>query len=215
MPASRDSILAQLDEHAMEFVFPMLDNGYEYPVDTRLRVYRDAARWALLIEVLGYSARRGSLADVLYVVGDGVTGSQGVRDDDFLVRIGDDVEDPDNAEHARPGLKSVRIRDRDVALAAHSDPWPLPDLFRSLVPAHRDLLLATEGEIRERVPVDLPQLVRLEQWHHPDLSNGQMPSECETFQQIAEAIVTGDAAKIRPTLAPNTHWKNWPEGGML
>jgi len=215
MPATRETILAQLDEHAMDFVFPMLDNGSEYPVDARLHAYRDAARWAILIEIVGYSPRRGTLADALHVFGDGITGREGAQDEDFLVRIGDDVEDPENPEHARPGLTAVAIRDRQVALAPHADPWPLVDLFRSLVPEHRDLLLATEAEIRARIPADLPELLRLEAWHHPDLSNGQMPSECETFRQLADALVSGDRARLRPTLEPNTHWSHWPEGGTL
>jgi hypothetical protein len=215
MPASRETILAQLDDHAMDFVFPMLDNGNEYPVDTRLRVYRDATRWALLIEIVGYSPRRGTLADALHVFGDGITGSQGAQEDDFLVRLGDAIEDPEHAEHARPGLETVILRGRPVALAPHADPWPLVELFRSLVPEHRDLLLATEAEIRARIPADLPELVRLEAWNHPDLSNGRMPSECETFQQIADAIVSGDRGKLRPTLEPNTHYSHWPEGGTL
>ncbi|MDX6381476.1 MAG: hypothetical protein QOI57_2500, partial [Rubrobacteraceae bacterium] len=47
-------ILAQLDECAGKFGFPMLDNGYVYLADVRLSAYRDDARWALVIEVLGF-----------------------------------------------------------------------------------------------------------------------------------------------------------------
>jgi hypothetical protein len=46
-------ILQQLDKCARGFTFPMLDNGYNYPVDSRLSAYRDNKRWALIIEVVG------------------------------------------------------------------------------------------------------------------------------------------------------------------
>jgi hypothetical protein len=41
------------------------------------------------------------------------------------------------------------------------------------------------------------------------------PSAYETWQQIAKVIVTGDPAHYQPTIAPNTHWKNWPQSGSL
>lgn len=33
--------------------FPMLDNGYVYPADVRLTVYRDTQDWLMIIEALG------------------------------------------------------------------------------------------------------------------------------------------------------------------
>ncbi len=36
-----NAILEQLDRAAKGFVFPMLDNGYVYPADVRLSIYRD------------------------------------------------------------------------------------------------------------------------------------------------------------------------------
>jgi hypothetical protein len=41
------------------------------------------------------------------------------------------------------------------------------------------------------------------------------PSSYETWQQIAKVIATGDTSYFRPTLEPNSHWKNWPEGGSM
>jgi hypothetical protein len=41
------------------------------------------------------------------------------------------------------------------------------------------------------------------------------PSTYETWQQIAEVIVSGDASRYNPRLAPNSHWRNWPESGAL
>jgi hypothetical protein len=41
------------------------------------------------------------------------------------------------------------------------------------------------------------------------------PSSYETWQQIADIIVTGDTSYYKPTLEPNSHWKNWAEGGSM
>jgi hypothetical protein len=41
------------------------------------------------------------------------------------------------------------------------------------------------------------------------------PSTYETWQQIARILATGDTTIYNPSLASNTHWKNWPEGGSL
>jgi hypothetical protein len=80
---------------------------------------------------------------------------------------------------------------------------------------YHDKLVATEDEIRERIPVDLPKVLELKAWFHPDLVNGELPSQNETFQQIAEVLETGDISCYRPTRQPNTHWSNWPDGGTV
>lgn len=41
------------------------------------------------------------------------------------------------------------------------------------------------------------------------------PSSYETWQLLAKVIATGDKSHYKPTMEPNTHWKNWPESGSL
>lgn len=41
------------------------------------------------------------------------------------------------------------------------------------------------------------------------------PSSYETWQLIAKVIVTNDPKQYKPTLEPNTHWKNWPASGSM
>jgi hypothetical protein len=41
------------------------------------------------------------------------------------------------------------------------------------------------------------------------------PGSYETWQLIARVIVTGDKDLYKPTLAPNSHWKHWPEAGTM
>ena len=90
------------------------------------------------------------------------------------------------------------------------------ELCRALAAKHRSLILAREGELRKLIPDDLKMVLRLDHWNHPDVVHAdQRPSGNQTFQMIAAILETGDVSKYRATLAPNTHWSNWPEGGML
>lgn len=64
-------------------------------------------------------------------------------------------------------------------------------------------------------PIDIPKILELHDWFHPDIVNGELPSENETFMQIAQVLKTGDIEYYKPTHDPNTHWQNWPSGGSL
>jgi hypothetical protein len=52
-------------------------------------------------------------------------------------------------------------------------------------------------------------LRNIEEW------NNNRPGSYETWQQLANVIASGNVSLYRPTLAPNSHWKNWPESGAL
>ncbi len=86
---------------------------------------------------------------------------------------------------------------------------------RFLSENYRNLVLATEQERRFTVPDQLTEMIVLDDWQHPNLAEKEYPSECESFQQLALALETGDVSGYRPTTAGNTHWSNWPHGGTL
>src|SRR5205823_2651741 len=89
----------------------------------------------------------------------------------------------------------------------------LYELMRCLTPFHRPALVATDEEMDRLVPRDLPLLLRLDEWRHPDLANDEWPSQTEAFRMIAAVLVHRDPKRYQPTEPPNTHWSNWPEGG--
>jgi hypothetical protein len=210
-----ENILEQLDACCRDFLFPDLNNGYYYAVDARLHAFRDDERWALTVETVGYNPRGVNLFDVLHTYGNCLTrGRPGFENEDFLARVDNmaEVEDRDNPEVYR-GDVPIIVRGVPLAVTARAGEY-LWETFRRLVPAHRDLLLADERELRARIPEDLPEVLRLDQWHQPDLLE-QPPSAGEVYRLVAEVITTGDVARYRPTLAPNTHWSNWPDSGAL
>jgi hypothetical protein len=57
----------------------------------------------------------------------------------------------------------------------------------------RDQVLATYQEQRISVLPDMTQLLQLEEWHHPNLADGELASSSETFRQLAQVLATGDA----------------------
>jgi hypothetical protein len=210
-------ILDQLDLAAKEFQFPMLDNGYFYPVDQRLHAFGDQQRWAVVIETLGYNPRAGNLINVLEKFGNCV-GAPGADNDDFIGRLDNFEELWKLEQDDRPWTDAGRLVVRGITIPFPQDvpmdaqPWTL---IRLVVPQNRFRFLASEVELRQRVPPDLPRMLLLDEWNHPDVVKGEAPSDSETFRMVAEALVSGDPRRYAPRLPPNTHWSNWPEGGAL
>jgi hypothetical protein len=231
---AKTEILEQFDRCAGDYSFPMLDNGYIYLGDTRLSAYRDAERWALVVEVVGYSVRTGwhyGLHNCLYCFGNCLNGSPGMAPEE-LVMTGDSPDDPTFQEecswYVRKEAKTVNLRGVDVPLKLSPEEFAMKgielvepphitgtELMRSLLPEYREQLLATEEELRAQIPADLPMILRLEDWPHPDLVKSELPSKSETFQLLAEVLVTGDISLYSPNREPNTHWRNWPDSGSL
>lgn len=89
------------------------------------------------------------------------------------------------------------------------------ELCRLLAAEHRDLVLATNSERRVSVPPELMEILVLEGWCHPDVCCGEVPSDTETFRELAEVLVSGDLSRYRTTEVHNTHWRYWPDGGAL
>jgi hypothetical protein len=215
-PAGRAvEVLAQLDQAAIDFQFPDLGHGYYYAVDARIRAFGDAARWALVVEAVGYNPRAANLVDVVHTFGNCLTsGAPGYENEDFHGRIDnmDELESRDDPERYLGAVPLV-VRGHLIRIDA-LEGEELSSTFRRLVPAHRDLLFGDHAEVRRRLPADLPQLLQLEEWNQPDLFETP-PSQSETYQLIAMVLESLDPTRYRPTLAPNTHWSNWPDSGSL
>ncbi len=90
------------------------------------------------------------------------------------------------------------------------------ELCRYVADIARESVLATARERRMSVLPDMTQILQLEEWHHPNVAdNDDRPSGSQTFQQLAQVLATGETALYQPSRPPNTHWQDWPEGGLL
>ena len=70
-------------------------------------------------------------------------------------------------------------------------------------------------ERRYNVSDHLVEILCLYDWGPPDLADGEKPSQVESFQQLSIVLMTGDVSHYKPSVAGNTHWKNWPDSGLL
>jgi hypothetical protein len=224
-PHSQEQILKVLDDGADAYVFPMLDNGYVYLAASRLSAFRSDSDWALVFEIFGFSPREGhpSLALVTF------SNSLPNGDMQFVAPIHNNTwVDAQNGELVAANPPAVLIRQQPVEIpqphefANHdidlTDKKRISifELARFLAKDHRSALLATDQEQRVQLNSDMKKLIQLEEWNHPDVIHESIrPSGNETFQQLAQVLVTGNISHYRPTLKPNTHWKNWPGGGSL
>jgi hypothetical protein len=240
-----EEILRILDEAAATFVFPALDNGYVYPAATRLSAHRSEDDWALVIEVFGFSPRAmdpdvfvttfASRIRVPKTARDFVNDKafethQRIHPHDFQVAyfpIDDDWKDDEELEVVRRDATHATVRGKVLPLPpieeyqrrgiTLEDPPRVHtfELCRYLADVAHDDVVATEEERRAHVPPGTTEILVLDEWHHPDIVGDERPSSSETFRQLAKVLATGDPAEYQPTLAPNTYWSNWPEGGRL
>jgi len=242
----KDHILKVLDDCCANFTFPMLDNGYVYLAASRVSAFRSAEDWHLAIEVFGFSPRAGIPDINIYHFGSNIIRqkrpenfvSQEAFDNylrnnpnnesDFVYPI-DEGEwiDQELGETVAPG-NSVVLRGSEIPVPTRDEFGSLGitledssnvyiyELWRAVAATHRDLVLASEDELRKLVPNDFDLVLRLDEWNHPDVVNpDQKASSSETFQQIAVVLETGDVSKYQPSREANNHWSNWPNGGQL
>jgi len=138
-----------------------------------------------------------------------------------------DWQEPDDLEFVAPNARHVSVRGISVPIPATQaykehgitveDPSRVHvyELCRYLAATMRSQVLATGEERRVSVPARLRELLALDEWNHPDVTGGCVPSKSETFEQIARVLETEDISQYRPSKPPNTHWSNWPESGLL
>lgn len=232
---TQEKILTHLDDCSLDFNFPMLDNGYVYPAGTRLTAYCDDKRWAMVIETIGFSYRGGGhngISNSMYIYGNCLDFEPGLQNENFIWLTADagDIPTFDDEEYfyLNPECERFLLRDNELPVChdrtvyqSHGIEPEDPDrinafeFLRLLDALYHDQLVATEGEIRKRIPEELPLIIKLDEWYHPDVANQELPSENETFIQLGDVLISGDISCYKPTKQPNTHWENWPEGGTM
>jgi hypothetical protein len=63
------TILDDMDTHAREFNFPVLDNAFVEFAAARLSAFRSVEDWLIVFEVLGFSTREVEFVDNIYAYG--------------------------------------------------------------------------------------------------------------------------------------------------
>lgn len=241
---STTAILRVLDQSAEAFAFPMLDNGYVYLAASRLSLFRSDKHWAVVFEVFGFSPRAGhpdlSIVTISNKLHDRDSQSSYVSKEaydnylksnpywemrNFWPISNEDWIDEENPEFvAKQG--EIVLRDKsygvpelssyaDRGIVLEGEQPGIFELCRHFAYDNREAMLATEAECRVSVLPEMKQVMRLDEWHHPDLINGQAPSQTETFQLLARVLEKNNPKLYSTDEPANNHWRNWPEGGTL
>lgn len=237
-------VLEILDNCARAFTFPTLDNGYFYLAAARLTVFHGNSDWALVIETFGFSQRAGQPRLTIQTYGSKLINRPNAKNyvtqeafENYLSNNphneyktfgpieNDDWMDEELCEYVKD-VGKLRLRGLKITLPSEADyaaasivleeDRPLTfELCRFLAENHRDSILGTEAEKRFNVSDSLLPILTLDDWHHPNLANEELPSQLESFQQLQEVLLTGDHNHYTQPNEGNTHWSNWPEGGTL
>jgi hypothetical protein len=228
-------ILQQLDQYTKSYGFPMLDHGYVYLGDVRLTGWANSEYWTLIIETLGFNPRAGGAGgfiNALYCFGNNLIEPPVLSNNRFLYPVSENPSEPlledDYSDYIREGVQTITIREQTHPIIMYPEFYAVQgiqleepprllahELLRGLLPEHRLALLATQQELCQQFSPILPQVLQLDQWHHPDVIRGELPSQMQSFQMIAEVLVQQNPSLYRPSEQPNTHWRYWPEGGSL
>ncbi len=222
-----------------------LEHPYFYTANSRLTLFADDSRWAIVFEKSGYANRAGAieletssygnclrnLEPVgVYYHGNSNLNSFGLVEPEDLGAIAGEFEtvSPDATDVVVRGQALALPEDiREYAkwvpeISAIAEPVvTFQDLARYLTFEHESLCRATDAELRASVPGNLPLLMRIDEWHQKSYAcpnqvpTGAKPSSYETFQMIADVLASGETDRYQPNVPPNSHWTNWPEAGAL
>lgn len=211
MSTTAAAILMELDRAAEASDFPVLDHGYVFLAATRLSAFRSKTDWAMVIEVFGFSPRAGVPDTSIFTCGSCLYNRYSPNGFANQSAYEQYVSEKTELRSAQP-IDSAAWQDRDdfklvsndasdVSVRQKTIPLPALDVYerydirlekaprvqvievcRWLAAVERDRVLATPEERSISVEPSLTQLVQLEEWHHPDIANGELPSSSNTLE---------------------------------
>jgi hypothetical protein len=194
---TQKDILDYLEETNQEtyHFFIDLEHPYFFTAGSRLTLYADKKRWAIVFEKSGYDNRGPGGEIELFYFGNCLQNLQveveakGVTSNMQTISIinGDEIEriEDGNFELVGKNIKQIKVRDtmlnieqdksvyikKDITDSIYDDDKPenlidVPSLIRYLDEQHPELFRATDKEVRKCLPADLPKLMQIDKWHH-------------------------------------------------
>lgn len=224
--------LLDLDKHAFEDNFPVLDNLYLHFAAARLTAFRSDKGWVIAFEILGYSNKLQSFVDDLYAFGSCIYPEGLIISDDSISApshectlvdetSGEWIADwtswctlmggkvyrynPTRADYAAVGIE-VPPRGGPGTLKAEQ-------LLRFLVSmAGTHGLFMTETQLKNELHLgsEMRVFLQTEKWQHPDIAGGEKPSDNECIRSLLRALESDSPSEFR-TGYPNTDWRLWKD----
>ncbi len=226
-----------------------LEHGYCATAGSRIHLYADLSRWAIVFEKNGYFNRGFYIGVELDYIGNCISYDIEKSTDktynyisnskyieyisqDELFRIGiKDEKDELLDGLVDPSINEIKIKDKyikfdnnykafekvGVEVSDYENPDNLVDfdsIARYLHETNPKSISATEEEIKEQIPVDIPKIMTIDEFCFNSTYDDNLPSTQETYQLIAKVLVTKDKTKWNPSKKPNNSWKNWESGHL-
>ena len=224
-----NQILQDLDKHAFEFNFPVLDNAYVEFAAARLTAFRGSHDWLICFEVLGFSTREVAFVDDLYTYGSCIekggyfseqvplTSAEGhpLFDAETNGCIADWSNWSANLHGHTMSFSPTREEYVQAGITIDRGPGPGSlkeiELMRFLV--HRlgqERLFMSDQVLLGRFPRcrNVSRFLQTTQWQHPDLADGEKPSSNISIHSLVTALAQRDLSLFAKG-NPNTHWRFW------
>ncbi|BBC22645.1 DUF7003 family protein [Pseudanabaena sp. ABRG5-3] len=204
---SPQQILEFLDRRFNAIEMPCLGNMNIDYVSSRLLAFRDDLRWLILFNSITWWPAGQGLTTIVECVGNCVQGRQGFDSDHTFIT--GKIQYDELLE-----LYTVEVRDQpitinDLDIIAHRDLYVDRefDIAIALLENYREDLLASRDEYGKFIPEGLTEVLRLDEWQHPNWDC--LPSQTESFPLIAEVLFTGNPNLYKKPQTPNTDWALW------
>jgi len=192
-----DDIIQYLDDVPYSsFFFIDLEHPYFYTANSRLTLFADEKRWAIVFEKSGDNPRGRRIELEIDYFGNCLSNlqSSGRRKNVFnshSVTLIDDeglseIEDEDEFGEIRKRAGKVKVRDQYVKIPTAKRDYKkwIPDILTRTYPKqvstmdvaryvayeYEQLCRATEQEVRHCIPNDLPEIMVINEWHHKSYS---------------------------------------------
>ena len=225
-----------------------LEHGYCETVGSRIHLYSDESRWAIVFEKSGYQNRGTSAEIELTYVGNCINYNVErypernyiSNTNNIIIITPDEFERIENKtgteletfELIDNQVKEITIRNTQIPFESdhkkytqlgieikdYENPRNLigfADFLRYINEVSPELISASENEILEHIPSDLQKVMIIEDFHFISAYETKSPPSIqETYQMIADVLVTKDISAWKPTKEPNNHWSNWESGQL-
>lgn len=240
---TKEAILNELDNlsNPYEF-FPDLEHGYFCTSGNRINVYADETNWAIVFEKTGYNNRSFACEIEVLYFGNCLKNLDTIGKNKWLsnAKIFNLISEndlntiTDEFETLNKKAEFITIRGQEIKIDHDPNTYlkndislemkneiDLPSFIRLLDEQNPELMRASDSELRTCIPVELPLILKIDNWHYKPYNNysgellGAKPSSYETFHFIADVIINRDSSLYKPNLAPNNNWRNWPKAGSL
>lgn len=186
-------------------MFHLMSDDDLYLSNTRITLFADNARWAIVFELTGYNMRAECISTELTYFGNCLSNlDKGGLNNKYTSNkkwLGNIVDCNDFKEieveyyFVNPLAKSIQLRGKNILIEQDYKKYEskgihinlegnpkkmidFPALTRYLNSEYPELFNATDEELRLCIPPDLPKLMTINEWHHRDYYfNDSFPSE--------------------------------------